>query len=196
MAAQSIHLGLCNSQIQPHHMKRRKVFAIFTMFFGMCCYAQTSQNTDGGKPISSEPVFSITVDPPPGPIHLGSPINVTITLTNVSGKEIYLAFDRGSNSGYKAFKILLTKDGREVETSLLNRRLTGRLRPDDPSDDHLLGSSILLPYPPGKMLVMMLDLTKLHEIKESGLYKLEVSRFDEYTKTIVRSKPLNLTIVP
>jgi hypothetical protein len=177
-------------------MKRHNVLAIFTVFLGMCCYAQTSPSTETGKQVSSEPVFSITVDPPTGPVHLGSPINVTITLINISGKEIYLSFDRGRNSGYKAFKILLTRDNREIETTLLNRKLTGRLRPDDPLDDDLFGSSILLTYPPGKMLVMMLDMTQLYDIKSPGLYTVDVSRFDEYSKTTVRSKPVTLNIVP
>jgi hypothetical protein len=174
-----------------------RLSVLFAMFLGMCCYAQSSPNTNTEKPASSEPVFSITVDPPPGPIHVGSPINVTVTLTNISGKEIYLAFDRGRNSGYKAFKFLLTKDNREAETTLLNRKLTDRLRPDDPVDfDNLTGSSILLPYAAGKALVMTLDLTQVYDVKEPGLYMLVVSRFDKYSNTTVRSKPLTLNIVP
>jgi hypothetical protein len=123
-------------------MRRRKLSVLFAMFLGVCCYAQSSPSTNTEKPDSSEPVFSITVDPPAGPIHEGPPINVAVTLTNISGKEIYLAFDRGRNSGYKAFKFLLTKENREPETTLLHRKLTDRLRPDDPVDfgDLLIGA--------------------------------------------------------
>jgi hypothetical protein len=174
-------------------MRRRSLLATFALFLGLCCHAQTSPNTDA----KTGPVFSITTDPPPGAIHTGSPIIVTITLTNISGNEISLSMDRGKNSGYKIFKILLTKDKAEVETTFFDRKVTGRNRPDDPVDfNDLSGSSILLPYPPGKKLVVPMDLAELYEIKKPGVYTFEVSRFDEYSKTTVRSKPLTLNVVP
>jgi hypothetical protein len=43
---------------------------------------------------------------------------------------------------------------------------------------------------------MTLDLTRLYDVKDPGLYMLVVSRFDEYSNTTVRSKPLTLNIVP
>jgi len=43
---------------------------------------------------------------------------------------------------------------------------------------------------------MPIDLKRLYEIKEPGVYTLDVSRFDEDSKTMVRSKTLTLKIVP
>jgi hypothetical protein len=176
-------------------MKRSKLFAMVVLLFGPCCFGQVSPNTPNEKPPSLNREFSITVDPPAAPIGLGSPINVTVTVTNISSKEIYWSSDRGKDTVYKAFVVLLVKDGREVETTFFHRKITGRQRPDDPleTDD---GSSISLRHPPGKMFVMTIDLTRLYEIKEPGLYKLDVSRFDEYSKATVRAKTLTLTIVP
>ena len=135
------------------------------------------------------PPFSITVDPPAAPIHLRSPINVTITVTNITDKEIWCSHGRDKDSVYRAFAVLLMKDGREVETTIFDRKITDRLRPDDPPVDPGFGSSISLPHPPGKMFVMTIDLTKLYEITEPGTYTLNVRRIEDDNKTIVRAKP-------
>jgi hypothetical protein len=103
------------------------------------------------------PVFSITVDPPAAPIRLGSPINVTVTVTNISGKEIYMESYRSQNAKYMDFTYLLVKDGREVETTFFHRKISGRNRSDDPPEVWT-GSSILRPRPPGTIFVMPIDL--------------------------------------
>jgi len=175
-------------------MNKRKLFAMVVLFCGPCCFAQTASNTANEKQTSPNPVFSVTVAPPDGPIRLGSSINITVTVTNISGKEIYWESDRGKDSVYKAFVVLLKKDGREVETTFFHREISGRQRPDDPREAGS-GSSILLPHPPGKMFAMTIDLKRLYEITEPGLYTLDVCRFDDYSKTIVRSKTLTLKIV-
>lgn len=174
-------------------MQWSKLFTIVALLSAPICFGQVAPNTANEKPAS--PSFSITVDPPTAPIHLGKSVDVTVTVTNISGKEIYWSSDRGTNSVYKAFAILLMKDGREAETTVFHRRITGRQRVDDPPgiEDE---SSVSLPHPPGKMFVMTIDLTRLYEIKEAGLYTLIVSRFDDYSKTTVRSKTLTLNLVP
>jgi hypothetical protein len=137
---------------------------------GSCCYGQASPSAATEKRATANSVFSIAVDPPVGAIHLGSPINVALTVTNTSGKEIYWVSDRGKDTVYKTFAILLMKDGREVETTFFNRKISGRNRPDDPQEVET-GSSISAPLVPGKMFVMAIDLTRLYEIKEPGLYR-------------------------
>ena len=46
------------------------------------------------------------------------------------------------------------------------------------------------------MFVFEIDLKRLYEIKELGVYTLDVSRFDEYIKMTVRSNSLTLKIEP
>jgi hypothetical protein len=175
-------------------MRWTKSFAMVAVLSGLSCFGQTPSNTEGTKLISPAPSFSIAVVPPDD-IRLGSPINVIVTVTNVSGKEIYIQSDRGKDSAYKGFFYALTRDGREVETTFFHRKITGRQRPDDPPEV-LHGSSIVLPHPPGKMFTFTIDLTRLYEITEPGLYTLDVSRFDDDSKTTVRSKSLTLKIAP
>jgi hypothetical protein len=167
--------------------------AAAALLLAVSSLAQTSPTAEG----ENVPVFSLTVDPPAAPITLGSRIDITVTLRNISGKEIYLSWDRGQDTVYRAFSVLLTHDSREVETTYFERLITGRMRPSDPDPtlETLSRSSISLPSPPEKMFVMTIDLTRLYEITEPGPYALTVSRFDEYSKTVVHAKPLTLNIV-
>jgi len=176
-------------------MRWTKSFAMAVLLFGPCCFGQAPPNATTGKPTTSNPVFSITIDPPASPIRLGSPINVTVTMTNIGGEEIYLASDKGPKAKYMGLTFLLMKSGREIETTVLHRKISGRQRPDDPEEvEH--GSSIVLSYPPGTIFARTIDLKQLYQITQPGLYTLDVSRFDDYSKTIVRSKTLTLNIVP
>ena len=160
------------------------------------CLGQTSPKTAGPSPQSSIPGFAIAVDGPTPPVHLDSPINIIdITVTNVSGKEIWWQWDRYKDATYKAFTFLLTKGGHEVETTFFHRKVNNRQRADDPQE---VASGSLFPvtYPPGKMFTITIDLKRLYEIKEPGVYTLYVSRLDENSKTTVHSNTLSLKIVP
>jgi hypothetical protein len=118
-----------------------------------------------------------------------------VTVTNVSSEEIDWRSDRSSDTVYRAFTVMLTKNGSEVETTVFDRKITGRHRTSDPREVQP-GSSISLPHPPGKMFVMTIDLTRLYEITAPGVYTLVLSRYDDYSKTTVRSNTVNLNIVP
>jgi hypothetical protein len=142
------------------------------------------------------PAFSLVADASASPSRLRGPITIDVTVTNVSAKEIYWTFDRGKNATYKVFSVLLMKDGKEVETTFFHRKLTGRQRPDDPVEVENGSSMPFGPYPPGKMFVLRIDLNRLYEITEPGIYTVEVSRFDEYSKTTVHSISLTVKVVP
>jgi hypothetical protein len=175
-------------------MRWVSLFSIVVLLPGRCCQAQMPPNTVTEKPASSSPGFTINVAPPSDRIQLKAPIMVTVTVTNISGQDFDWASDRGPNGPYKEFGYLLTKDGREIETTFFHRKLTGRQRADDPQEVES-GSSILIPHPPGVMFVFKIDLKRLYEIKEPGVYTLDVRRFVDYSKTTVRSNSLTLKIV-
>jgi hypothetical protein len=165
------------------------------MLFAQSCLGQTSPKTAGPSPQSSIPGFAIAVDGPTPPVRLDSPIKVNITVTNDNGKEIWWQWYRAKDAEYKAFTFLLTKGGHEVETTFFHRKVSNRQRADDPQE---VASGSLFPvtYPPGKMFTVTIDLKRLYEIKEPGVYTLYVSRLDENSKTTVRSNPLTLKIGP
>jgi hypothetical protein len=175
-------------------MKRSKLFPTLMLLFGACCFGQGSSIQITRKSSNADPGYSITVSSPSEPIRLGSPINVAIDVT-VGNKEIYWRAEKG-DTAYRAFHFSVTKDGRVAETTVFHRRITGKPRRDDPPPEGFGTSSILSSVAPGKTFTLTIDLTKIYEITEPGVYTLDVSRTEEDNKTIVRAKPLTLNIVP
>jgi hypothetical protein len=94
-----------------------------------------------------------------------------------------------------AFRFLLSKDGREVETTFFHRKLTGKQRPGDPSEVWS-GSSIFAPLAAGATFTESVDLKHLYEITAPGQYKLDISRIAEDGKTVVHGNSVTLNIVP
>jgi len=173
-------------------MKWNKFFATVVLLSGPCCLAQ-APTAETEKPAKQNPLFSIAVAPADDPIKLGSPIPVTVTVTNISGKDAAWPSERGQNGPYKEFRYLLMKDGHEVEMTVFHRKITGRQRSDDPQEVEI-SSTISLPAPPGVVRIFTINLKRLYEIKEPGAYTLEVSLFDKSSKAIVHSNNLTLAV--
>jgi hypothetical protein len=176
-------------------MKWSRYVALAILLSGASCFGLSAPKTQEDKTAILNPPFSISVDFPNTPVRLRSPITVNITLTNVSNKEIWLQLWRDKNATYKAFSIMLMKDGREVETTFFHRKITGKQRPDDPPEVES-GSLFPVVFPPGKMFVAAIDLKQLYEITEPGVYTLDVSRFDEQSKSTIRSKTVTFKLEP
>jgi hypothetical protein len=172
-------------------MKRDKFLVLVLLLFGPSCFPQSPPAATEKR--KQSPVFSIDVAPPDDPVKLDAPILISVTVTNISGKEANWASERGAEGKYTEFRYLLMKDGREVGTALFHRVITGKLRPDDPVEIWT-GSTILLTHPPGVMFKFKIDLKRLYEIKESGVYTVEARLFDDYSKTIVHSNILMLKV--
>jgi len=178
-------------------MKSTICLVMGAAWFGALCLAQTSSGA--GNDVSSQvhPAYSITLTEPTGPLSLGSEIKVAMTITNVTGGDISWMAVRSTDSSawHRGFRFLLTNNGKEVETTVLHRRISGRQRQGDPSEVDR-GTTILLSKAPGIMFVIVVDLQRLYEIKQPGEYRFEVSRVAEDDKTVVSSNTVTLNIIP
>jgi hypothetical protein len=173
---------------------RSATCAVFALVVGIACFAQAPQGSSSATPAT--PTFSIKISAPPDPIKLAGPIEISILVTNISNHDIpWETYHFGVGPGYRAFRVLLTKDGREVGTTLSNRQISGRLRPDDPPPPSLGGKTMLVLFAAGQSFTSKIDLTHLYEITEPGEYILVLSRNDEATKSTVYSNTLTLKIV-
>jgi hypothetical protein len=162
---------------------------------GVCCLAQNSSDAENESSGQVNTNYTITLTQPTSSFGLRSPIKIPMTIRNVTSGDIFwrAVWSSDQNAWYSGFRFLLTKDGKEVETTFFHRRISGRQRQGDP-DEVDSGSTILLPEPSGIMFVMMVDLDRLYEIREPGLYNLVITRLAEDDKTIVRSNAVTLDI--
>jgi hypothetical protein len=180
-------------------MKMAKLLALLLALVGACSFgsAQNSPVTGSDDSASTRPDYTITLTQPSNPISLKQPIQVTMTIKNITNGDVLWRAVRGTHadSWYSGFRFQLRKSGEEVETTFFHRKISGRQRPNDPVDV-LSDSTILLPKPPGTMFIHMVDLQHLYQITEPGQYTFMVSRVAEDDKTIVRSNTVTLSIVP
>jgi hypothetical protein len=176
---------------------RNIVFAVLMLLVGMSCSGQPIGGEAKSAIESGKPNYTITMTPPNGPLSLQSPLLIETYYTNTTSSDIYMTAVICSTC--TADRILLTKDGKEVETTPFQRMSTGRGLPSDsklfPSRD---GNSRTLRYRPGIFWKVNLDLRKLYNITEPGRYKVMASRTEEPKdgKVVVNSNTVTLDIVP
>ena len=160
---------------------------------GTCSVAQVGPSSS--RPAPASPRFTIVIGPVENPCKAGGPLLVTFLVTNISDEKIAWRSERAGEIALKEYSYLLRRDGREAKTTVLNRRLTGRQRPDDPPEVEQ-STSILLLHSQGVMFTIKVDLTRLYEINEPGEYTLDISRFDEDSNTAVHSNTLRFKVSP
>jgi len=153
-----------------------------------------------GQASSSQPRFSITLSPPADPITLAAPIEIVITVKNTSNQELEWTADIGDNiaymddeKNYRAFHVLLTKDGHEPVTTVFHRMLRGIPGPDDPAVG-FYKRFLIAAFEPRQSSRLTIDLKRLYQITEPGEYTLEVSHYEEESKTTIHSNKLTLKI--
>src|SRR5262245_55101678 len=176
-------------------MKWIKMFGMLGLIVACFCVAHAQASDTSSQSSSSQSGLSITLSPPADPITLAAPIEIGVTVKNTSHKTIGWRAEKGYTA-YKAFDfIMLTKDGYDVQRTLFHQEIQGNL-PDiiEEPPRVRVGSSIVSLLDPGKSFTLMIDLKRLYEITEPGEYTLEVSRYEEESKTTIHSNKLTLKI--
>jgi hypothetical protein len=183
------------SELEEESMRLSRLFALVVLLTGAHCLAQTPSEATTAKTSPLNGGYSLTIATLTGPAHLGAPINITITVKNVSNSDIYWRAELGS-AEYHAFRFSLKKSGKEVGKTRFHRILGNELRPEDqPETASGSGSSIVSALEPGKSFALTIDLNKLYEITEPGEYTLDISRTEEDNKTTGHSNTVTLEIV-
>lgn len=175
-------------------MKNSMLLVILFAFAGVGHAAHATAPPARTAQSKSSTNFTITAELATEPIHLGQPIIVNVTVKNVSAHDVYWRSE-ASETAYRAFHVLLTRDGKEVEKTRLHRIVRNEQRPSDPNE-MTAGSSIVTAIAPGMAFTLTIDLNRLYEITKPGEYTLEISRVAEDHKTVIHSNKLKLTIFP
>lgn len=176
---------------------RNFAFAMLMLLLVLPCTGQPTSGKARSAIESGNPNYTITITPPSGPLSLTSSLLIEMYYTNTTSSDIYMTADICSTCTGE--RILLTKDGKEVETTPFQRMSTGRGQPSDrklfpPSH----GNTRSYRYRPGVFWKFNLDLRKLYNITEPGRYELTASRTEETKdgKIVVKSNTVTLDIVP
>lgn len=166
-------------------MTLRRGLAAGLAIVAVFCFGH-NQASAAQQKINRKPGFSIAVSAPTNPLRLSEPVNVTITVTNVTDHNIYWLSGVSKQIPYGDYSYSLERDGHEVGTTSFYREISVHGPP----------SYVLLPHPPGTIFKIEMNLKCLYQITEPGNYNFQVSRYDQATKTTVRSNTVSLTINP
>jgi len=174
-------------------------FAAIPLFLGLSCLGQSNSNQVLPAITSEKPNYTITITPPSGALSLKSPLLVEMYYTNTTSSDIYMEVFACKACTVLAERILVTKDGKEVETTPFQRISTGRGLPSDYElYPHFVGSGRTVRIHPGTFWRWNMDLRKLYDITEPGQYTITASRTEETKdgKFVVSSNVVILNIVP
>jgi dipeptidyl aminopeptidase/acylaminoacyl peptidase len=134
--------------------------------------------------------FSITIRAPEDEVQVGSDMRVTITLKNLSTKQVLIARHTGMDSPEFSYRIVVRDAaGREVEESAYGRGI-GNERAQE------AGRSIVDYVQPGGIAVQTAHIGKLVNLRRPGRYTVQVSRKDSASGVTVKSNEITLSVVP
>lgn len=176
---------------------RNFAFAVSILFPLMPCSGQPLGGKAKPTVESGKPNYTITLTPHTSPLSLRSPLLIEMHYTNTTSSDIYMTANMCSTCTGE--QILLTKGGKEVETTPWQRVTTGR---GSPSDEKLFqrgfGNTRVDRYPPGVFWKVNLDLRKFYKIAEPGEYEVTAIRTEEtkHGSVVVKSNTVTLDIVP
>jgi hypothetical protein len=138
------------------------------------------------------PVFSISISVEPTVAKAGTPIELAVTLTNVSNHQISVAQEKGGKAEFDYRIDVRNSSNTNAPDTNYHKKVKGQETSDVTP---LLRSWGFLQVDPGKTLKDHVDLTRLFQLAP-GKYTVQVERTDDESKATVKSNTVLLTINP
>lgn len=147
--------------------------AVLLVGAGQIAQAQNAPSTS-----PDQPAYSLTIRTKQSEVKAGKPINVDVTLTNITpDKTLSIPIDRGENIGLTYDFRVDDSQGAEAPSTPYLRALKNNRKPDDP-DVQIIFDVRVWTVPPGKSMTNRMDITRLFEIDVPGTYTVWVERVD------------------
>jgi hypothetical protein len=147
-----------------------------------------------GQP--KQPAFSITISAP-DVISAGSEPKLSIVLKNTSDHKIMLTRSLQTDRGELHHDVEVRDDkGDLVPEMEYHQKLKGRLpaTPGKAPPPPIVGSDIFVTMKPGETRNDDLTISKLYDLSKPGKYTIQVSRFDETAKAVVKSNTITVNV--
>ena len=137
------------------------------------------------------PVFSLNLETAKSSVKVGSHVNIGVTLTNQSNHTIMIEHDIGHKGEFQYVVTVLNEDNGEPNKTEYHHALRG----EQTANPILIqGSTIELPLEPLKSVVDVIDVSQLYDLNVPGKYVIQVQRTASYSKTVVKSNIITVTV--
>jgi hypothetical protein len=146
---------------------------------------------------SAQASFSVAISAPQTAVKAGSEIKINIILANTSDRQLVITVDRGAQGEFDYTIKLSDSNGHEPPETKYFRAVRGK-DASDPGDTTTLvvsPSSGLKGLKPGETFKSTIDLTELYNLQQ-GRYAIQLERFDDKSKTLVKSNKLTVSVIP
>lgn len=152
------------------------MLVLIPALFGL---TQTGAPQPSQQPREAKPAFSIRLSVARDVVEVGSPLMLRFVTTNTSDHDIFL--ERGSLS-------IVDSVGRPVPRTSYGEKIISA------GDRSRLGPLPL--HPGGAVGGRPTDLNAIYDLSKPGTYTIQAKSWDQYSRTMVESNVLTLTLTP
>lgn len=142
--------------------------------------------------------FSLTLSAGQSRVQVGFPVIVKIVAKNITNHKILLWWENAYDQGGFVYRADVRDDKNNLSPDTkFGRRVKSRgVSPNMAPEDLMVGSGGYLPMKPGESRTDLVNVRKLCDLTHPGKYTIQVSRFDDESKTWVKSNFIGLTVIP
>jgi hypothetical protein len=167
--------------------------AILTM--GSVIYVSAPASAQGAKaPQSMKPPFTLNIVPAEPIVKVGSSVFVDATVVNKSNHDISVSSTK-DHAGYEYPIDVWDEKGATAPETKFGRAQNGHETAEDANEITVfdVGHGTLNP---GKALSDRVNVSLLYDLSHPGKYTIQFKRYDEESKSIVRSNKITVTVTP
>ena len=138
------------------------------------------------------PSFGLTISTAKGPVKAGSTVQIEIVVRNISGHDIsfQMTYTRPFVEITDHVRIA-DRNGVNVSETDFGRKALGYVATSG-VDGKLVHVSLKM----DKSFAYQLNVDELYDMRRPGKYTIQIDRFDEESKTTVKSNKITVTIAP
>jgi len=167
--------------------------AAFCLAVVVLAHGQSSRPSQG-----SPPPLSLTLSPSVDKIRAGSSVDVTVTLRNISDHAVSVWRENAEDQGGHVYRVDVKDErGSPAPDTKVGRGFKGL---DDPqlesSDTPLVSSGGWQLLKPGESQVDKVNVSRLYDLSRPGRYSIFLRRFDEQSKSFIKSNKITVTVTP
>jgi hypothetical protein len=142
--------------------------------------------------------FSLNLKAPVGKVKLGTPVQVTITLKNISEHDVSIWRENATDQGGYVYRVdIRDKKGTKPPDTKMGKGFKGL---DDPAqatrDTPTERSGGWIKLKAGEARTEDVNVSKLYDLDQPGKYAIRFRHFDEETKAFVKSNTITVTVTP
>jgi hypothetical protein len=177
-----------------NYMKRVSASLVVAFFITLVlARAQSSRSARG-----SHPRLSLTLSRSVDQIKTGFPVEVTVTLRNISDHTVSVWRENATDQGGHVYRVDVEDEkGSPAPDTKIGRGFKALDDPQPvttPTDTPLVSSGGWQPLEPGDFQTDKVNVSRLYDLSRPGKYSIQLRRFDEEFKNFIKSNGITVTV--